>query len=90
MNSNEEEYKYEKENWDEYYKFVINKDKVDGRGYFWAVTEIKLLEYSAVLYGANELTTVQGISKNEPSKDTLEDPSEDNSMKAKREYLLNQ
>ena len=77
MNTDDEEYKYEKENWDKFYKFVINKDKVDGRGYFWAVEEIKLLEYSAVLYGANELTTVQGISKNEPSKDIQQEPSKD-------------
>lgn len=74
MNSEEEEYKYEKENWDSYYPYVINKNKVDGRGYFWAVTEIKLLEYSAVLYGANELTTVQATSKEEPQKRTPEEP----------------
>lgn len=78
MNSDDDEYKYEKENWDKYYKYVINKNKVDGRGYFWAVTEIKLLEYSAVLYGANELTTVQSTGKSEPSKDTLIDPLKSN------------
>lgn len=78
MNSTEEEHQYEKENWDKYYQFVINKDKVDGRGYFWAVTEIKLLEYSAVLYGANELTTVQGTnSKSHPLKNIDADPSND-------------
>lgn len=88
MNSEEEEYQYEKENWDKYYKYVINKDKVDGRGYFWAVTEIKLLEYSAVLYGANELTTVQGSSKQEPSKDILEEPSKDIQLQAKRKQLI--
>ena len=77
MNSEDEEYTYEKENWDKYYKYVINKDKVDGRGYFWAVTEIKLLEYSAVLYGANELTTVQATSKGDPPKSIHQDPSKD-------------
>ncbi|MBO0323468.1 hypothetical protein J0X14_14260 [Muricauda sp. CAU 1633] len=76
MNSDEDEYQFEKENWDKYYKFIINKDKVDGRGYFWAVTEIKLLEYSAVLYGANELTTVQSTGKNGPSEDTQMEPLE--------------
>ncbi|MFL1896789.1 hypothetical protein ACJRPK_13870 [Aquimarina sp. 2-A2] len=74
MNSDEEDHSYEKGNWDKYYKYVINKDTVDSAGFFWAVTEIKLVEYSAVLYGANELTTVQETSKNieenEPSKDT--------------------
>lgn len=77
MNSNEEEDSFYKENWDTYYKYVINKDKVDSKGFFWAVAEIKLLEYSAVLYGANELTTVQGVDKNEPPKGIHNDPSKD-------------
>lgn len=90
MNSEDEEYKQEKENWDKYHKYIINKEKVDSRGYFWAVTEIKLLEYSAVLYGANELTTVQGTSKSEPSEDIQEEPSKDIlALRSKREYLLN-
>ena len=95
MNSTEEEHTYEKENWDKYYKYVINKDKVDSRGYFWAVTEIKLLEYSAVLYGANELTTVVGTSKSdEPLKDIHQESSkdilDDNMLAQKRnEYLMN-
>ncbi|CAA0144181.1 hypothetical protein [Tenacibaculum maritimum] len=71
INSEDEDYKEEKANWDKYYSQVINKDKVDKLGFFWAVTEIKLLEYSAVLFGSNELTTVQSTSKNiEPSSDT--------------------
>ncbi|WP_435415874.1 hypothetical protein [Polaribacter aestuariivivens] len=92
MNSDEDEHNYEKENWNKYIKYVINKEKVEGRGYFWAITEIKLLEYSAVLFGANELTTVQGTSKKEPLKNTPEEPLKDTPeqlLKAKREYLLN-
>ena len=79
VNSEDEDYVVEKENWDKYYKYVINKNKVDDKGYFWAVTEIKLLEYSAVLFGANELTTVQEINKDEAVDDTSEinEPSDD-------------
>lgn len=88
VNSDDDEYKTEKENWNKYYKYIINKDKVDGKGYFFAVTEIKLIEYSAVLYGANELTTVQATSKIDPSEDTHEEPSEDILLQSKREYLL--
>ena len=88
VNSDDDEYKTEKENWEKYHKYVINKDKVDGRGYFFAVTEIKLIEYSAVLYGANELTTVQGTSKSDPSADIHEEPSADILLQSKREYLL--
>lgn len=70
INSEDEEYKEELADYKKYYKYVINKDKVDAQGYFWAVVEIKLLEYSAVLWGASELTTVQETSKNiEPSED---------------------
>ena len=68
VNSEEEDYVMEKENWDKYYNEVINKEKVDSKGYFWAVTEYKLLENSCVLWGSNELTTVQDIDKSiEPS-----------------------
>ena len=74
VNSDEDEYGFEKENWDKYYKQVINKNKVDDKGFFWAVVEYKLLENSCVLYGANELTPVTEVSKNiEPSDNVKED-----------------
>ncbi len=82
INDDDEDFVVEKENWDKYYKFVINKEKVDNKHFFWAVTEIKLLEYSAVLFGANELTPVLETDKNktEPFVNTQEKkPSEDTS-----------
>lgn len=63
INSTEEEDTMYKENWDKYYPQVINKDKADSRGYFWAVTESRILEVSAVLFGANELTPVASQGK---------------------------
>ncbi len=42
--------------WNKYFMQVINKDLATKCGYFWVVYEIKLLEVSAVLWGANELT----------------------------------
>lgn len=42
--------------WNKYYSQVINKDVANKCGYFWVIYEIKLLEVSAVLWGANELT----------------------------------
>lgn len=65
-----------KENWDKYYPIVINKDKVDKYGYFWAVTEAKILETSTVLYGANELTPVETMenTKDEPPAGTQSAP----------------
>lgn len=94
INSNDEDHKQEKDNWDKYIKHVINKDKVEDKGFFWAVTEIKLFEYSAVLFGSNELTTVIEESKSEPSKDTstkdLDEPSEDTHKGIDFESLANQ
>jgi hypothetical protein len=42
--------------WNKYFMSVINKDVATKAGYFWVVSEIKLMEVSAVLWGANELT----------------------------------
>lgn len=82
INSTEEEDAMYKENWDKYYPQVINKDRVDSKGFFWAVTESKILEVSVVLYGSNELTPVLTTSQptddteGEPGKTTPQQPSQ--------------
>jgi hypothetical protein len=48
----EEEFKV----WNTYIEQIINKEHTKEVGYFWYVTEIKLVENSAVLFGANPLT----------------------------------
>jgi hypothetical protein len=82
INSSEPTYSAEKDAWDKYYPAVANKELADEKGYFWAVTEAKVIEGSAVVKGSNEATPVMEIeidknieavgdtSKNEPSKDT--------------------
>lgn len=60
------EYAAEKEAWDKYYPVIANKDAVNEKGYFWAVTEAKLVEGSAVPMGSNFATPTLEI--NEPSK----------------------
>ena len=60
-----EDDKQYKENWDKYYPQVINKDLVDKYGYFFAVVEAKILENSCVLFGANENTGVYSSSAKE-------------------------
>lgn len=78
IDSTEEEDAMYKDNWDKYYPGVINKDKVDSKGYFWAVTESQILEVSVVLFGANELTPVISATpdtEEEPPKSTLTQPS---------------
>lgn len=78
VNSEAEWSKAEKEVWDKYYPLMANKERADDQGYFWAVTEAKLLEGSAVLIGSNYATPTldnnmkaeQSLSNNEPSIDT--------------------
>lgn len=82
INSDEKYYREEKDNWDKYIGEVVNQDKAIEQGYFWAVTEAKIIEGSAVPIGSNYATptisvnTTQNIeadtitSNKEPSNDT--------------------
>jgi hypothetical protein len=84
INSEEKYYREEKDNWDKYIGEVVNQDKAIEQGYFWAVTEAKIVEGSAVPIGSNYATptisvnTTQNIEadsvtsskNNEPSNDT--------------------
>lgn len=62
---NDPEYKEEYAAWLKYSPFVANIQKAEAQGYFFAVTEAKLVEISAVIAGSNELTGTI-----EPSNDT--------------------
>lgn len=81
INSDAEWNKEEKENWDNYIDEVINKKEAEIYGYFWAVTEAKAMEGSAVVFGSNPITpTLQVKNDNEPEKSTQshkEEPSDD-------------
>jgi hypothetical protein len=79
VNKSEAMFSQEKENWDKYYPQVANKEVADEKGYFWAVTEAKIVEGSAVVKGSNFATptleiditeAVNNTSENEPSNDT--------------------
>lgn len=81
LNSDEKYYKEEKEYWDKYYPMVANKEVADESGYFWAVTEAKIIEGSAVPIGSNTATPTMSVtpknieavddtSNQEPSNDT--------------------
>lgn len=72
LDSELEEDEQYKKNWDKYYPEVINKDKVDKYGFFWALTEIRILENSCVLFGANEHTG--NYSSSEDTKAVVETP----------------
>lgn len=76
---NDEESEKEYAFWTKYYQNVINKDLIEEKGYFWVVSEIKLLENSAVLFGSNILTPTLEVksddTEDEPSEDTQKQPS---------------
>ena len=69
INSSDDAYITEKAVWDKYYPEIANNKEADNTGYFWAVTEAKVIEGSAVPMGSNPITPTISI-KNEPLKDT--------------------
>lgn len=58
------EFTAENEAWEKYYPMVLNKEEADKKGYFWAVTEAKNIEGSAVVKGSNFLTPVLSMIEN--------------------------
>lgn len=57
--SSDPSFTQEKENYDKYIKEIFNKDDVGE--YFWAITEAKNIEGSAVVKGSNFLTPVLSV-----------------------------
>jgi len=90
VDSNEPEYASEKDAWDKYYPLVVNKEVADQRGYFWAVTEAKIVEGSAVVKGSNYATPTLSVSnKNiEAVDDTSKTEPSDDTQKSKSIHLL--
>lgn len=76
VNSDHSNYVSEKENWDKYISYVVNKQEAEEVGYFWAVTEAKLIEGSAVLMGSNNITPTFSVKS--PSLEPPECTQEDN------------
>lgn len=97
INSESEWDKDEKELWDKYYPVVANKEVADERGYFWVVSEAKIIEGSAVVMGSNSATPTLSVEnkeeavidtseiKEEPSNDTQ---TEQETPKRKRSVII--
>lgn len=71
MNSGYKSDKEEKEIWDKYIAQIVNRDETEEDGYFWAVTEAKNIEGSAVPLGSNYVTPPLSI---EPAGATQNEP----------------
>lgn len=76
INSESKFDKEEKANWDKYFPLVANKEKAEEQGYFWAVTEAKCIEGSAVPLGSNYATPTISIEPVGTTQSTNEEPEE--------------
>lgn len=75
---NDEDYKEAFALWNTYLPQLGNPERAEAKGYFWAVQEAKLPEFSCVLEGSNSLTpTIDATDKgtaNAPEQSTQEQP----------------
>lgn len=69
---NDESAGAEFEAWEKYYNQIINPEMADKKGYFWVVTEAKIIEGSAVPIGSNIVTPTRNNNKTEPLDYTQE------------------
>lgn len=96
VNSDSNDFKEEKKVWDKYAPEIANLKDAEEKGFFWAVTEAKVIEGSAVVRGSNFATPTQSVESKEeivdPSEDTQQkdDPSVDTRPSAKRKMLIRQ
>lgn len=82
MAVDDDRYEKEKAVWDKYYPVIANKADVDEAGVFWAVTEAKNIEGSAVVKGSNFVTPTFSVqeTKGQPLTGTGDEPSKDTRM----------
>lgn len=69
--------------WQEWIGKIGNREKVEQQGFFFAVAEAELAEYSAVLAGSNELTPTlkTGLTGNStPEQTQVDEPTQHKSM----------
>ena len=90
VNDPEEEEEYA--TWNKYKDEVINIEKAEEQGFFWAVTEAKLIEISCVIAGSNELTptlepkTYDFEALNELSEQVKNNPTKENFLHFCNQY----
>lgn len=88
INSSSDDYTEEKKVWDDYIDLIVNKEAAIEQGYFFAVSEAKIVrEGSMVLFGSNDATPI--IGKTETKEEDLdEEEIEDLEEKRKRNNLI--
>lgn len=83
---NDPEYGAEYEAYEKYEKYIVNKDDIDR--YFWAVTEAKVIEGSAVPSGSNPITPTLNNKSNNKSKKRKKRKKNKKSAKSKKDKAL--
>lgn len=89
INSTDAEFKEEKANYDKFIYSIVNQDRVEKQGYFWAVEEAKISrEGSMVIEGSNSITPMIYQKKTDPSNpgSHVTDPANHVSPKMKRRH----
>lgn len=92
MAINDNEYGAEFEAWEKYFPEIVNKERAEEVGYFWAVKEAKFIEGSAVPIGSNTATPTLENNKQEPGlNSTLEqiEPGINSTQKVNYKFLNN-
>ena len=90
---NDADFKIEHEVWQKYASQVINIDKAEKEGYFWAINEIGLIENSAVVFGSNSITPTISVEEKteavsiDTSKVSIPEAVKDTSNKSIFEFL---
>lgn len=77
-------YREEYEVWEKYFPMIVNQEDALMDNYFWAVTEAKVIEGSAVPIGSNRITPTLNVSnstKQQPAYATDDLPQEIDIMK---------
>jgi hypothetical protein len=85
INSDLADLEEEKAVWDKYYPEIANKERADDKGFFWAITEAKAVEGSAVVKGSNFATPTLNI---QASKEELTDPTTKVSQNKNRRIMV--
>ena len=89
---NDDRYEKEFAIWNKYAPQIANKDAAVENGYFWAVTEAKIIEGSAVVRGSNSATPTQSIMEtksDEPDSSTHTEPRKHSESDEFQKRVLN-
>lgn len=73
---NDDRYDKEFANWNKYIDQVVNAADAEEQGYFWAVTEAKIVEGSAVIKGSNFATPTQTVEAAKGTSTEINEPDQ--------------